>query len=175
MEMALHEEGTHVLQKLIQVFLEKERQDLTDVLCTQKNVEKLCQDLKGISVIKRLISFNKEIANRIKLVESFYPNMPIISKSSSGAYIVNYLLEQWGIDIGLKLVNCCIIIQLMRFRSVNYSVIIYFLAFPTLRATTNSPTEIKPAKNFSKPPVAQIASPNVELTMLASYSSAVIF
>ena len=108
MEMALHEEGTHVLQKLIQVFLEKERQDLTDVLCTQKNVEKLCQDLKGISVIKRLISFNKEIANRIKLVESFYPNMPIISKSSSGAYIVNYLLEQWGIDIGLKLVNCCI-------------------------------------------------------------------
>jgi len=94
MEMALHEEGTHVLQKLIQVFLEKERQDLTDVLCTQKNVEKMCQDLKGISVIKRLISFNKEIENRIKLVESFYPNMPIISKSSSGAYIVNYLLEQ---------------------------------------------------------------------------------
>ena len=108
MELALHEEGTHVLQKLIQIFSEKERQNLTDVLCTEKNVEKLCEDLKGISVIKRLISFNKEINNRIKLVECFYPNMLMISKSSSGSYILHYLLEQWGIDIGLKLVNYCI-------------------------------------------------------------------
>ena len=53
--------------------------------------------------------------------------------------------------------------------------IIYFLAFPTRRAITISPTEIKPAKNFSKPPVAQIASPNVEFIMFDSYSSGEIF
>ena len=109
MELALHQEGTHVLQKIIQIFAENERQGLTDILCTNINVNTLCQDLKGISVIKRLISFNKEKMNRIKLVEAFYPNIIEISKSSSGSYIIQYLIEQWGIDIGLKLIHFCII------------------------------------------------------------------
>ena len=108
-QLALHQEGTHVLQKIIQIFSEEERQLLTDVLCTNENVNILCQDLKGISVIKRLISFNKGKINRIKLVEAFYPNILEISKSSSGSYIIQYLIEQWGIDIGLKLIHFCIL------------------------------------------------------------------
>ena len=109
MQLALHPEGTHVLQKIVQIFAENERQLLTDVLCTKINVNNLCQDLKGISVIKRLISFNKETINRAKLVEAFFPNILEISKSSSGSYIIQYLLEQWGIDIGLKLIHFCIL------------------------------------------------------------------
>ena len=108
MELALHPEGTHVLQKIIQIFPEKDRQDLTDVLCTNLNVNILCKDLKGISVIKRLISFNTDRNNKIKLVDSFYGNCLEISKSSSGSYIIQYLLEQWGVDIGLKLIFHCI-------------------------------------------------------------------
>jgi hypothetical protein len=108
MELALHPEGTHVLQKIIQIFPEKDRQDLTDVLCTNLNVNILCKDLKGISVIKRLISFNTEKDNKIKLVDSFYGNCLEISKSSSGSYIIQYLLEQWGVDIGLKIIFHCI-------------------------------------------------------------------
>ena len=104
MELSLHPEGTHVLQKIIQVFPENVRQNLTDVLCTNNNVNILCQDLKGISVIKRLIYFNIEKASKIKLVESFFGNCLEISKTSSGSYIIQYLLEQWGIDIGLKLI-----------------------------------------------------------------------
>lgn len=107
-ELALHPEGTHVLQKIIQIFPEKDRQDLTDVLCTNLNVNILCKDLKGISVIKRLISFNTEKDNKLKLVDSFYGNCLEISKSSSGSYIIQYLLEQWGVDIGLKLIFHCI-------------------------------------------------------------------
>ena len=109
MQLALHPEGTHVLQKIVQIFAENERQALTDVLCTIINVYYLCQDLKGISVIKRLISFNKENNNRIKLVEAFFPNILEISKSSSGSYIIQFLIEQWGIDIGLKLIHFCIL------------------------------------------------------------------
>jgi hypothetical protein len=108
MELALHPEGTHVLQKIIQIFPENERQNLTDILCTNINVNILCKDLKGISVIKRLISFNTEKANRIKLVDSFFGNCLEISKSSSGSYIMQYLLEQWGVEIGLKLILFCI-------------------------------------------------------------------
>ena len=106
--LALHPEGTHVLQKIIQIFPENERQNLTDVLCINTNVNILCQDLKGISVIKRLISFNTEEINKIKLVESFFGNCLEISKTSSGSYIIQYLLEQWGIDIALKLILFCI-------------------------------------------------------------------
>jgi hypothetical protein len=109
MELALHPEGTHVLQKIIQIFAENERQNLTDVLCTYVSVFNLCQDLKGISVIKRIISFNKEKNNMMKLVESFYPNLLQISRSSSGSYIIQYLIEQWGIDVGLKLIHFCIL------------------------------------------------------------------
>ena len=109
MELALHQEGTHVLQKIIQIFTEDERQYLTDILCTTTNVNILCQDLKGISVIKRLISFNKEEINRIKLVEAFYPNVLEISKSSSGSYIIQYLIEQWGVNTSLKLIHFCIL------------------------------------------------------------------
>ena len=108
MELSLHPEGTHVLQKIIQVFPENERQNLTDVLCTNINVNILCQDLKGISVIKRLISFNTEKMNKIKLVESFFGNCLEISKSSSGSYIIQYLLEQWGVDITFNLIFFCI-------------------------------------------------------------------
>ena len=109
MELALHQEGTHVLQKIVQIFSENERQILTDILCTNQNVNNLCQDLKGISVIKRLISFNKEKINRVKLVDAFFPNILEISKSSSGSYIIQYLIEQWGIDVGLKLIHFCIL------------------------------------------------------------------
>jgi hypothetical protein len=108
MELALHQEGTHVLQKVIQIFPESERQSLTDVLCNYLNVSVLCRDIKGISVIKRLISFNTEKMNKLKLVESFYVNCLEISKSSSGSYIMQFLIEQWGIDISLKLVYVCI-------------------------------------------------------------------
>ena len=109
MQLALNTEGTHVLQKIIQIFAEDERQNLTDVLCTYVNVFNLCQDLKGISVIKRLISFNNDETNMMKLVESFYPNLLQISRSSSGSYIIQYLIEQWGIDVSLKLIHFCIL------------------------------------------------------------------
>jgi hypothetical protein len=38
MQLALHQEGTHVLQKIVQIFAENERENLTDVLCTSNNV-----------------------------------------------------------------------------------------------------------------------------------------
>ena len=44
MELALHQEGTHVLQKIIQIIPENERQNLTDVLCSKINVNILCKD-----------------------------------------------------------------------------------------------------------------------------------
>ena len=104
MEMALDTEGTHVLQKIIQIFKEGERQALTDVLSQSANVNILCRDLKGISVIKRLICFNNDENNRSKLVDALYDNCLEIVKTSSGSYILQFLLEEWGLNTGIKLI-----------------------------------------------------------------------
>ena len=104
MEMALDTEGTHVLQKIIQIFKEGERQALTDVLSQSSNVNILCKDLKGISVIKRLICFNNDENNRSKLVDALYDNCLEIVKTSSGSYILQFLLEEWGLNTGIKLI-----------------------------------------------------------------------
>ena len=104
MELALDCEGTHVLQKIIEVFPEEEKQSIIDIICTKENVNKLSKDIKGISVIKRLIKFTKEKDNQIKMAEAILSNCLEISKSSSGSYIIQYLLEQWGVNIGFKII-----------------------------------------------------------------------
>lgn len=143
MELSLHPEGTHVLQKIIQIFSENERQSLTDALCTQINIFTLCQDLKGISVIKRLISFNKDKMNRMKLVDSFFPNILPIAHSSSGSYIIQYLIEQWGIDICLKLINFTILnfeifaVNKHSFNLINKIILICFKRNSIIRSFNN--------------------------------------
>ena len=105
MELALNKEGTHIIQKIIQIFSEKERKDLTGVICNKINIEKLLQDSNGINVIKRIISFNNIKNNRIRLLEALNPNIYSILRSLNGSNIIYYLLEDWGIDIGINFVN----------------------------------------------------------------------
>ena len=59
-EMSLDNEGTHIIQKIIQLFSENERQDLTDELCKPQNIDRLLCSLNGVHVLKRIIYFNKE-------------------------------------------------------------------------------------------------------------------
>ena len=61
-QLALHQEGTHVLQKIIQIFSEEERQLLTDVLCTNENVNILPEKINsfGMEGITQKISKEKE-------------------------------------------------------------------------------------------------------------------
>ena len=104
LEISLDKEGTHIIQKIMQIFPEKVRQRLTDALCIPKNIEKLLEDLNGIYVIKKLISFNQDINNKKKLIEAFYPNIHSILKTSNGCYMIYYLLQKWGVDIGINFV-----------------------------------------------------------------------
>ena len=108
LEMSLNKEGTHIIQKIIQIFAENERQNLTAALCVPNNIEKLLEDLNGVYVIKRMISFIQDINNKRELIEALYTNIHLILKTSNGCYIIYYLLEQWGIDIGINFVNILI-------------------------------------------------------------------
>ena len=95
MEMSLNKEGTHIIQKIIQVFSEIERQDLTDILCGQNNLEKLSPDSNGINVIKRIITFNNKQNKKIKLLKAINPNIYALLNSSYGSNIIYYLLHSW--------------------------------------------------------------------------------
>ena len=105
LEMSLDKEGTHLIQSIIDYFPEKERQSLTDVLCTMSNIKILITNINGIHIIKRFIERNKIEYNRNKLIEALYLNINIILNNSKGCYIIFYLMKKWGINSGIIFIN----------------------------------------------------------------------
>lgn len=105
LELSLDKEGTHLIQNIIENLEEKERQNLTNVLCTSKNIKKLLKSIHGFHIIKRLIEHNKNIFNKNKLIQVLYLNFNIILKNSKGCFIINYLIKKWGINSGIIIIN----------------------------------------------------------------------
>ena len=105
LEMSLDKEGTHLIQSIIDYFPEKERQNITDVLCTMSNIKILITNINGIHIIKRFIERNKIEYNRNKLIEALYLNINIILNNSKGCYILFYLMKKWGINSGIIFIN----------------------------------------------------------------------
>ena len=108
LELAYDPEGTHVLQKIISCFDEAEREDLNNILCDKNNLNLLCQDAKGICVIKKLIAGTKNENNKLKIIEGVYNNCVEIALSPFGNYIIQLIFEEWDINLCLKLIECCI-------------------------------------------------------------------
>ena len=108
LEMSLDKEGTHLIQRIIENFPEKDRQDLTNVLCTSSSVKKLLKNINGVHIIKRLIEQNKNSFNRNKLIQALYSNINKIINTSYGCYIIYYLIKKWGINSGIIFINVLI-------------------------------------------------------------------
>ena len=108
LELAYDTEGTHVLQKILSVFEEEERVNLNKVLCDKINLNSLCQDAKGICVIKKLIAGTKDENNKRKIVDDIYDNCIEIALSPFGNYIIQLIFEEWDINICLKLIDNCL-------------------------------------------------------------------
>ena len=108
LELAYDAEGTHVLQKILSVFEEDVRTDLNKVLCDKINLNSLCQDAKGICVIKKLISGTKDENNKRKIIEDIYDNCIEIALSPFGNYIIQLIFEEWDINICSKLIENCL-------------------------------------------------------------------
>lgn len=108
LDLSYNTEGTHVIQKILSCFNEDERLELNNVLSDKNNLSTLCQDAKGICVIKKLILGTKDINNKIKIVEGVYNNCVEIALSPYGNYIIQIIFEEWDVDICLKLIEACI-------------------------------------------------------------------
>ena len=108
LELSFDPEGTHVIQKIISCFQENERQTLTNVLCIHENLNALCQDAKGMCVVKKLIGCTKDINNKYLIINGVYSHFLEIAQSPYGNYIIQYLFDEWDVNICHKLVQCCV-------------------------------------------------------------------
>ena len=108
LELSFDPEGTHVLQKLISCFSENERQNLNNILCKPDNINALCQDAKGMCVMKKLISNTENKNNKIKIINGVYDHCIEVAQSPFGNYIIQYIFEEWDIDICFNLIKICI-------------------------------------------------------------------
>ena len=108
LELAYDNEGTHVLQKILSSFDEEIRANLNNVLCDKNNLNSLCQDAKGICVIKKLIAGTFNENTKKKIVEEINDNCMEIALSPFGNYIVQIIFEEWDVNICSKLIENCL-------------------------------------------------------------------
>ena len=108
LELAFDPEGTHVLQKIISCFPENERQDLNNILCIPANLNALCQDAKGMCVMKKLIANTHDKNNKMKIIDGIYSYCTEIAQNPFGNYVIQYIFEEWDINICFNLVKTCV-------------------------------------------------------------------
>jgi hypothetical protein len=108
LELAFDPEGTHVLQKIISCFSEKERQNLNNILLIPDNINALCQDSKGMCVMKKLIINTEDKNNKIKIINGIYNNCIEIAQNPFGNYIIQYIFEEYNINICFTLIKNCV-------------------------------------------------------------------
>ena len=108
LELSFDPEGTHVLQKIICCFPENERQNINDILCNPDNLKSLCEDSKGMGLMKKLISNTENLNNKNKIIEGIYNNCIEIAQNPFGNYIIQYIFEEWDINIYFILLKNCI-------------------------------------------------------------------
>ena len=108
LELSFDPEGTHVLQKILCCFPENERQNINDILCRPDNLKTLCQDSKGMCIMKKLILNTENISNKTKIINGVYNHFIEIAQNPFGNYIIQYIFEEWDINIYFNLIKICI-------------------------------------------------------------------
>ena len=98
--------ATHVLQKMIVVINEKRRSLINENIL--KNIKSLCLDANGICLIKKFISNCSNVNNKMRIINCLTENCLEICQSPFGNYVIQFILEEWGIKDCLTIVNIII-------------------------------------------------------------------
>ena len=111
--------ATHVLQKMIVIINEKRRSLINENIL--KFIKPLCLDSNGICLIKKFIGNCVSINNKKRIINSLTENCIEICQSPFGNYVIQYILEEWGINECLPIVNIIIknicILSIQKFSS----------------------------------------------------------
>ena len=96
-EMIYDKNSTHVIQKLILLFPDIHRKELNEIILN--NIIDICLDSNGICVVKNFIKTNTLISDKNRIKDAFIKNFNILAESPFGNYGIQYLLENWDINI----------------------------------------------------------------------------
>jgi len=86
--------GTHVIQKIIAIVDEKDREYINSVLMDK--ILKLIFDANGICVIKKLIHGNEDPNIKKRILSIIEKNCLEIIQNPFGNYIIQHILDEWG-------------------------------------------------------------------------------
>ena len=106
LKMAFDINATHVLQKMICVINEIRRNSINNIIL--KNIKALCLDANGICVVKKFIGNTFLYENKEKIIKLISENCIEIAQNPYGNYGIQYILEEWGINICESIVKIII-------------------------------------------------------------------
>ena len=106
LKMAFDINATHVLQKMICVINEIRRNSINNIIL--KNIKALCLDANGICVVKKFIGNTFLCENKEKIIKLISENCIEIAQNPYGNYGIQYILEEWGINICESIVKIII-------------------------------------------------------------------
>ena len=106
LKMAFDINATHVLQKMICVIKEIRRNSINNIIL--KNIKALCLDANGICVVKKFIGNTFLCENKEKIIKLISENCIEIAQNPYGNYGIQYILEEWGINICESIVKIII-------------------------------------------------------------------
>jgi hypothetical protein len=94
LKLSYNSNGTHIIQKIISCFEEKDRKYLNDFIL--ENLPKVCMNANGICVIKKFINANRCEEIRTMLLEKFKKECLEIVQDPFGNYAIQYAMEVYG-------------------------------------------------------------------------------
>ena len=106
LEMAYDSNATYVLQKIITIINECRRSKLNNIILD--NFKNLSLDVNGICLVKKFIGNNILNHIRNKIINIINENCIQISQSPFGNYVVQFILENWGINQCISIVKTII-------------------------------------------------------------------
>ena len=98
--------ATHVLQKMIVIINEKRRSSINENIL--RYIRPLCLDANGICLIKKFIGNCVSTNNKKRIINALTDNCIEICQSPFGNYVIQYILEEWGVNECLPIVNIII-------------------------------------------------------------------
>ena len=106
LKMAFDINATHVLQKMISIINETRRNEINIIIIN--NIKILSLDVNGICLVKKFIEYTYITENKDKIIKTLTDNCIEISQSPYGNYVIQFIIEEWGIIKCEPIVNIII-------------------------------------------------------------------
>lgn len=92
--LAIDQQGTHIIQKIINCFSESNRQFVFDEI--KDSFLKISKTSHGLCVIKKLVANTKNAENRVSLVYYISENAIELAQDPYGNYAIQEIMDRWS-------------------------------------------------------------------------------